>query len=299
MELEQSLRQKGVTGTMSEARFNIAGIAAATGRWILYAAIVLVFAGPFWAMLATAFSAETVQPGRMVAWPSHPSFKHLVYAWDNAGAWRYLLNSCVVVVGGLILQMSVSALAAYALARKKFVGAGLVSLLFLSTMMLPEEVIAIPLYLVLGKLPVIHASLLNSYLGMILPVAGWAFSIFVLTEFMKAIPLELEEAARIDGASEWQIFWKVVLPLVKPALGTTGIFGFLMIWDQYLLPLIVVNRESLYTLPVILATLRTDEHISPNVFIAVTLLAMIPSVLLYLGLQKQFQRGLTAGAVKG
>jgi len=299
MQLDQSLRQKGVTGTASAARFNIASVAAALGRWILYATIVLVFAGPFWAMLATAFSAESVQPGRMLAWPSHPSFKHLVYAWDNAGAWRYLLNSCVVVVGGLVLQMSVSALAAYALARKKFVGAGLVSLLFLSTMMLPEEVIAIPLYLVLGKLPVIHASLLNSYLGMILPVAGWAFSIFVLTEFMKAIPLELEEAARIDGASEWQIFWKVVLPLVRPALGTTGIFGFLMIWDQYLLPLIVVNRESLYTLPVILATLRTDEHISPNVFIAVTLLAMVPSVLLYLGLQKQFQRGLTAGAVKG
>jgi multiple sugar transport system permease protein len=299
MELNQSLRQKSVTGAVSVTRFNIARIAAVAGRWILYAAIVLVFAGPFWAMLATAFSAETVQPGHMVAWPSHPSLKHLVYAWDNAGAWRYLLNSCVVVVGGLVLQMSVSALAAYALARKKFVGAGLVSLLFLSTMMLPEEVIAIPLYLVLGKLPVIHTSLLNSYLGMILPVAGWAFSIFVLTEFMKAIPMELEEAARIDGASEWQIFWRVVLPLVKPALGTTGIFGFLMIWDQYLLPLIVVNRESLYTLPVILATLRTDEHISPNVFIAVTLLAMIPSVLLYLGLQKQFQRGLTAGAVKG
>ncbi|QOT82115.1 carbohydrate ABC transporter permease [Cupriavidus basilensis] len=299
MELNQSLRQKSVTGAVSAPRFNIARITAVAGRWILYAAIVLVFAGPFWAMLATAFSAETVQPGRMVAWPSHPSLKHLVYAWDNAGAWRYLLNSCVVVAGGLVLQMSVSALAAYALARKKFVGAGLVSLLFLSTMMLPEEVIAIPLYLVLGKLPVLHASLLNSYLGMILPVAGWAFSIFVLTEFMKAIPMELEEAARIDGASEWQIFWRVVLPLVKPALGTTGIFGFLMIWDQYLLPLIVVNRESLYTLPVILATLRTDEHISPNVFIAVTLLAMIPSVLLYLGLQKQFQRGLTAGAVKG
>jgi multiple sugar transport system permease protein len=174
-----------------------------------------------------------------------------------------------------------------------------VSLLFLSTMMLPEEVIAIPLYLVLGKLPVVHVSLLNSYLGMILPVAGWAFSIFVLTEFMKAVPMELEEAARIDGASEWQIFFNVVLPLVKPALGTTAIFGFLMIWDQYLLPLIVVNRETLYTIPVVLAALRTDEHISPNVFIAVTLLAMIPSVALYLGLQKHFQRGLTSGALKG
>jgi multiple sugar transport system permease protein len=271
----------------------------AAGRWVLYVLIVAIFAGPYWGMISTAFSADTIPPGQMVAWPRHPSLQHLVYAWNGAGAWRYLLNSCVVVVFGLVLQVGVSALAAYALARKKFVGAGIVSLVFMSTMMLPDEVIAIPLYLVLGKLPVVHLNLLNSYLGMILPVAGWAFSIFVLMEFMKAVPLELEEAARIDGASEWQIFFNVVLPLVKPALGTTAIFGFLMIWDQYLLPLIVVNRESLYTIPVILASLRTDEQISPNVFIAVTLIAMIPSIAVYLSLQKHFQRGLTAGALKG
>lgn len=285
--------------TPTQSRIRLWAAAGMAVRWLLYAVVVVIFAGPYWAMLATAFNADTVQPGQLQLWPSHPSLKHFVYAWSEAGAWRHLLNSCVVVVAGLALQITVSALAAYALARKKFVGAGVVSLLFLSTMMLPEEVIAIPLYLVLGKLPVVHVSLLNSYLGMILPVAGWAFSIFVLTEFMKAVPMELEEAARIDGASEWQIFFNVVLPLVKPALGTTAIFGFLMIWDQYLLPLIVVNRETLYTLPVVLASLRTDEHISPNVFIAVTLLAMIPSVGLYLGLQKHFQRGLTSGALKG
>lgn len=299
MNTKQTLSGHAPAMDVATPRYGFAAIAATAGRWLLYAAVIAVFAGPYWAMVATAFSAQTVQPGQMQFWPSHPSLKHLVYAWSDVGTWRYLLNSCVVVVAALALQISVSALAAYALARKKFAGAGMVSLLFLSTMMLPEEVIAIPLYLVLGKLPVVHVSLLNSYLGMILPVAGWAFSIFVLTEFMKAVPLELEEAARIDGASEWQIFFRVVLPLVKPALGVTAIFGFLMIWDQYLLPLIVVNRETLYTLPVILASLRTDEHISPNVFIAVTLLAMIPSILLYLGLQKHFQRGLTAGALKG
>lgn len=96
---------------------------------------------------------------------------------------------------------------------------------------------------------------------------------------------ELEEAARIDGASEWQIFFHVILPLVKPALGTVVTFGFIMIWDQYLLPLIVVNQDSLNTIPVILGTLRTDESITPNIFIAITLLAMLPSIIVYLGLQ--------------
>jgi len=128
---------------------------------------------------------------------------------------------------------------------------------------------------------------------------GWAFSIFMLTEFMRAIPLELEEAARVDGANDWQVFWWVILPLCKPALGTAAVFGFIMIWDQYLLPLLVTNRDSLYTLPVALATVRADETMKPAVFIAVSVIAMLPSIVVYLGLQKAFNRGLLAGAVKG
>ena len=178
-------------------------------------------------------------------------------------------------------------------------GAAVVSLLILSTMMLPEEIIAIPLYLVLGRVPLLNVNLLNSYIGMILPVAGWAFSIFVLTEFMREIPIELEEAARIDGAGELQIFLRIILPMTRPALGTVAIFGFIMIWDQYLLPLIVVNRENLYTLPVMLSHMRVDPNIPPNVFVVITVLAMLPSIAMYLSLQRYFQRGLTAGGVKG
>src|SRR5689334_20885797 len=137
-------------------------------------AIVLViigFAGPYWGMLCTAFSKATVQPGHLVLWPGEPTLDHFIYAFRDAGAGRFLLNSAIVVAIGLVLQVLVSALAAYALARKRFVGAAVVSLVILSTMMLPEEVIAIPLYLVLGKLPLLNVSLLNTYAGMILPVA--------------------------------------------------------------------------------------------------------------------------------
>ncbi|NJM42901.1 MAG: carbohydrate ABC transporter permease [Brachymonas sp.] len=250
-------------------------------------------------MVMAAFSGPTLKPGTLQFWPDSPTIEHFRFALVDAKAWRYLLNSCIVVVLGTLLQVSISALAAYSLARKKFPGLAWVSLAILSTMMLPEEVIAIPLYLVLGNMPVWNVSLLNSYAGMILPLGGWAFSIFVLTEFMRAIPMELEEAARVDGASEWQVFFQVILPLIKPALGTVTIFGFIMIWDQYLLPLIVVNKEHLYTLPVVLHSLRSDETVSPNAFIATTLVAMLPSILMYLTLQKSFNRGLMAGAVKG
>lgn len=269
------------------------------GRGIFLAALLLVFVGPFWGFAVTAFSGSSLQPGQLLLWPKQPTFDNFHYAWVQSGVWRYLLNSVIVVTIGTVLQVTVSALAAYALARKKFRGAALVSLLILSTMMLPEEVIAIPLYIVLGDLPLLGISLLNSHAGMILPVVGWAFSIFMLTEFMRRVPAELEEAARVDGANEWQIFWVVILPLVRPALGTVAVFGFIMIWDQYLLPLIVANQDSLYTLPVALATVRADETMPPAVFVAITLIAMAPSILIYLAMQKAFNRGLLMGAVKG
>ncbi|HEY1089460.1 MAG TPA: carbohydrate ABC transporter permease [Burkholderiaceae bacterium] len=268
-------------------------------RWVFYALLLTVFVGPFWAFAVTAFSGVTLQPGKLLLWPQLPTLENFRYAWVQSQVWRYLLNSVIVVTIGTVLQVSVSAMAAYALARKKFRGAALVSLLILCTMMLPEEVIAIPLYIVLGKLPLLDISLLNTHAGMILPVVGWAFSIFMLTEFMKKVPAELEEAARVDGANEWQIFWIVILPLVKPALGSVAVFGFIMIWDQYLLPLIVANREDLYTLPVALATVRADETMPPAVFVAITLIAMAPSILIYLAMQRAFNRGLLMGAVKG
>ncbi|AUG99477.1 carbohydrate ABC transporter permease [Pectobacteriaceae bacterium CE70] len=270
------------------------------GCGIIYAAVLMIFVGPFWGIIMTAFSGVTVKPGELLLWPAHFTLDNFRQAWMSVGVWKYLLNSLVVVAFGLILQVSVSSLAAYSLSRKKFRGAAIVGLIILSTMMLPEEVIAIPLYVIINwKLPVFDASISNSYLGMVLPIVGWAFSIFVLSEFMSAVPKDLEDAARVDGASEWQIFFHVILPLVRPALGTVVIFGFIMIWDQYLLPLIVVNDESMYTIQVMLRVLSSDENSSQNVFIAITLLAMLPSAIVYLGLQKYFNRGIMSGAVKG
>lgn len=269
-------------------------------RGAIYALLLIVFCGPFWGILATAFSKTTVQPGQLLIWPDQPTFDHFIYAWTEVKAWIYLFNSLLVVAIGTVLQTTVSALAAYALARKKFRGAAFISLAILSTMMLPDEVISIPLYLILHqKIPVLGVSIYNSYAALILPLVGWAFSVFLLTEFMKAVPRDLEDAARVDGANEIQIFLKVIVPLVKPALGTTTIFGFLMIWDQYLLPLIAVDDRSLYTIPVVLRSLRVDEIMQQNIFIAVTVIATVPCIVVYLLLQKQFNRGLMSGAVKG
>ena len=263
------------------------------------AVLVAVFVGPLWAVLSTAFDAGTPTPGRLSFWPGSFTADHLVTAWRDHSVWRYFLNSAIVVSAALFLQVSVSALAAYALARKRFRGAAAVLFVILTTMMLPEEVIAIPLYLVLGDLPLLNVNLLNTYAGMVLPLVGWAFSIFVLTQFMREIPVELEEAARVDGAGELRIFAQVMVPLIRPALATVTVFGFLMIWDQYLLPLIVAQDTEMLTLPVALRALRQNDLVSSSVLMAAALIALIPTVAVYLGIQRHFTRGLVSGAVKG
>jgi multiple sugar transport system permease protein len=275
----------------------LTGLPARVARFTVYIILVFVFAGPLLALMVSAF-ARTPDPTSLTLLPTEFTLDNFRAAIRH-DVLRYLLNSFVVVGGGLLLQILVSISAAYALARKRFPGLRLVFLLILSTMMLPEEVLAIPLSLVLADVPVVHVNLIGSLLGMIVPVGAWAFSILVMTEFMKEIPVELEEAARVDGAGDLRIFWSVVLPLCRPALGVIGIFGFTMIWDQYMLPLLVAQNASQFTLPLALRSLRNDEQVGVGVLLAASLLALLPSVIAFLALQRQFMRGLTSGAVKG
>jgi multiple sugar transport system permease protein len=271
-----------------------AGVAVKTA---LYAVVVFVFAGPLVALLVSSFSPVT-DPTRLTLIPRHLTLANFTTAF-HMGVLRYLLNSLIVVGGALLLQILVSISAAYALARKRFPGLRLVLLLILATMMLPEEILAIPLSLVLADVPVLHINLIGTLAGMIVPLGAWAFSILVMTEFMRDVPLELEEAARLDGAGDLRIFWSVVLPLCRPALGVIGIFGFTMIWDQYILPLLVAQDSSQFTLSLALRSLRADDQVGTGVLIASALLALLPSVIAFLALQRQFMRGLTSGAIKG
>ncbi|MEV5495163.1 carbohydrate ABC transporter permease [Nonomuraea fuscirosea] len=273
------------------------GPLATTGKVLIYGAMVVVFTGPLIGLLMSAFN-KTLDPTSFSLWPDEFTLENFIKAQDK-NVYLYLLNSFIVVGFGLLLQVLVSVFAAYSLARKKFRGMTFVMLLMLATMMLPEEIIAIPLSLVLADMPLLHVNLIGTYAGMILPVGAWGFSILVMTEFMKEVPVELEEAARIDGAGELRIFATIILPLCRPALGVIGVFGFTMIWDQYLLPLIVAPQSDMWTLPVALRSLRSDEEVGIGVLLAASLLALLPSIIAFLAFQRQFMRGLTSGAVKG
>jgi multiple sugar transport system permease protein len=276
----------------------------ASNRWwvkginlIVCALVVLVFAGPLVAIIVGAFS-DARDPSRLSLIPTGFTLENWTAALDR-NVLLYLGNSLIVVGIGLVLQMAVSVLAAYALARKQFRGAGIVLLLILATMMLPEEILAIPLAVVLSDLPVLHINLTDTLAGMIVPIVAWGFAIIVMTEFMKEVPRELEEAARIDGAGEFRIFYAVVLPTVTPALGVIGVFGFTMIWDQYLLPLLVASDSETYTLPLALSSLRADPEVGMGIVLVAAALAMLPSIIAFLAFQRSFMRGISAGAIKG
>jgi len=264
-------------------------------KTVLYAAIAVVFAGPLLALLVGAFS-RVPNPTTFSLWPDGLTLENFVVA-GRRGVYGYLLNSFIVVGLGLLLQMVVSVFASYALARKRFRGAAIVMVIVLASMMLPDEVLAIPLSVVLSDLPGLHVNLINTYAGLILPLGAWGFSIIVMTQFMREVPVSLEEAARIDGAGELRVFWSVILPVCRPALGVLGVFGFTMIWDQYLLPLIVAQQPAHFTLPIALWTLRADDQVGIGVLLAAALLALLPSVIAFLLFQRQFTRGLSVEAV--
>ncbi|KJC64966.1 carbohydrate ABC transporter membrane protein 2, CUT1 family [Agreia bicolorata] len=266
-------------------------------RLVLCIVVFFIFAAPFVLIASGAFDAAADSTA-LHLFPSQPSLEPMNVA-TGRGVWGYFLNSLVIVGGGLVLQISIAILTSYALARHRFRGQSFVLLLFLLTMMLPEEIIAIPLSQVLGDVGGLGINLRGTPWGVILPIAVWGFSILLMTEFMKEIPLEIEEAARLDGVGELRMLWTIILPLCKPVLGVVTIFGFMMIWDQYLLPLIAANDPSDYTLTVALSVLRADAQVGSGVLLFGALLALLPSLLIYLLMQKSLIRGITSGATKG
>ena len=291
-------RQSSVEGTLDTAfGWAVGDQKTLLVRGILCAILLFVFAGPILTIIVGAFDFNT-DPTALTLWPHNPSLENFRVA-AGRGIWGYFGNSLFIAGFGLLIQISVAVTAGYALARRKFYGQTIVLGIFLATMMLPEEVVAVPLAVVLGDLPLLGISIRGTIFAIILPVAASAFSILVMAAFMRDIPEEIIEAARIDGASEFRILVQVILPMSLPALGVVAIFGFNGIWDQYLLPLVAANRTEDYTITVILRSLRADVEVGTGALLAGAFLALIPSLIVYLLLQKSLVRGMTSGAIKG
>jgi raffinose/stachyose/melibiose transport system permease protein len=226
--------------------------------------------------------------------PLHPAFENYAKAWSQGGFSSYFVNSVVVTVCSVLLGTAVSVLAAYPLARYRFRGRGLLTTYFLAGLMLPIRLGIVPVFYLLNSI-----GLIDSRTGLICVYAasGVPFSIFVLTAFFRVLPVDLEEAARIDGAGELRIFAQIMVPMVRPALTTVALFQFIPLWNDFFFPLVLVEDDK-YTLPVGLTRFVAEFESSYSELYAGLVITTIPLVVLFLLATKQIVAGLTAGMSK-
>lgn len=249
-------------------------------------------------MLSSALkdSSEIFQfPPRLV--PAHPAWGNFIDAVSAFPFVRYLTNSLFIATVGTLGTVASSSLAAFAFARMRFRGANVLFVAALATLMLPDAVTLVPGYLIFNWL-----GWIGTYLPLIVPsfLGGGAFNIFLLRQFFRTIPPELDDAARIDGAGFFQVFRHVILPQSIPALVTVGLFDFVSKWNDFFGPVIYLNESKMYTLPLGLASFRDIYgNTRWNLLMAASLLATLPIVIVFFLFQKVFIQGIVTSGIKG
>jgi alpha-1,4-digalacturonate transport system permease protein len=192
-----------------------------------------------------------------------------------------------------VLTLLINSMAAYAFAKYNFRGRDGLFVMTLAMIMIPLQVILIPIYLVVSSL-----GLVNTYWGMIIPAAATPTGVFIIRQYMLTIPDELIEAARIDGAGEFRIFARIVLPLCRPALAVVAIFSILWRWNDFLWPLLIAQKEELYTLPVALALLNGQLVVPYNIVLAMSVMSIIPVLFMFVFMQRQIVQGIAQTGIK-
>lgn len=255
----------------------------------------LIMVLPMLWMLTTSIKGEDAVFSVPINWlplPAHVDNYSRAYAFVP---WpQYYFNSIFVALCHVVLVLTFCSLAGFGFAKYHFPGRSLCFVVVLSTLMIPFQVIMVPLFIVTKQL-----GWLNSYAGLIVPGAVSAFGIFLMRQFMQTLPDELFGAGRIDGASEWGLFWRIAMPLAKPALAALAIFTFTGSWDSLLWPLIVTTKVELRTLPLGLALFNSEYGNDYTGLMAATTAATLPVIVLFVLLQKQFVQGIVMTGLKG
>lgn len=268
------------------------------GDWLLAAFLIptaLVMLMPFIWMLSTSLkSAGEVFSYPPTFIPTDPQWSNYTRIFEVLPFARFFLNSLFIALAVTALQLVTCSMAAYAFARLRFRGREALFLGYLGTLMIPAQVVLIPNFIVLRYL-----GWIDSYEALILPVAFSAFGTFLLRQYFLTIPRELEDAAVVDGANNWQIYWRVILPLSGPALSALAIFAFLANWNSFLYPLIVTTSNEMSTLTVGLNTLQGQYNTAWTLLMAGSVIALLPILLVFLFAQRYFIAGITLTGMGG
>lgn len=265
-------------------------------RYLVLLVIFVISIGPLLWQLSTALKgpAENVfaYPPSLI--PSHPTLHNFVAVTQVFPLARYLLNTVIQTVGVTVGNCLFGTMAGYALARMEFRGRRFLLIALVATMVVPFQVVMINEFLVVRD---VH--LTNTLLGVIIPEACSVLSVFIMRQGYLALPREIEDAARIDGATEWQLFWRVSLPSVRGIMSVVAIFSVMSAWDDFLWPLLVLQNPNKYTLQIGLSYLSGTFSSNERVIAAGSIIAVLPLIAFFLILQRQFFQGIGQGAIKG
>lgn len=271
-------------------------IAALALRYCAILVVLCFTVGPFLWLLSTALksSTENIFAYPPVFIPAHPTLDNFFRVFDSQPFFIYLKNSLIVAALSVTLNLLFASLAAYPLARMQFKGRNFIFGVLLASMMIPFQLLMIPVYEL-----AITLGLQNSYLGLVLPHACTAFGIFFMRQAFLSIPAAVEEAAIMDGVSRIKIWWYVLLPLVKPSLATLAVFSFIAVWGDFLWPLIIIDQPSLFTLPLGVNRLSSTFSLDWRLVAAGAIFSIIPILIFFTFTQRFFIEGAMKGAVKG
>ena len=267
-----------------------------TMRWVALLAVAVAIIVPIGYAFLGGFRTTGAIRNNPAGFPDPWNFQHYETALTGGAYWQQLFNSTVIALLTVIVVVTVSALAAYVFARFQFPGREALFTLFAIGLLFPAAVAVLPLYILLRTV-----GLLDNPLGVALPQAafGIPLTIIILRPFFRSIPAELEDAAAIDGCSRFGFFWRVLLPLSRPALATVSILALVGSWNSFLLPLLILGGQEQWTLPLGVLNFSTQYSQDVAAVLAYAALSMVPALLFYAFAERQLIGGLTSGAVKG
>jgi len=277
--------------------------------YLLLLAGALIMAAPFLWMVSTSLKPASEifrMPVRLL--PSHVAWSNYSLAVAQANLGRLSINSAVVAISTTTLQVLLGSMAAYAFARLQFPGREVLFLIILMTQMIPFQIAIVPLFIIIRHMPLVGGNdwlgqggigLVNSLGGVAVPNLVSAFGIFLLRQFFLTLPVQLEDAARIDGCGEFGIYWRIVLPLSLPGVTVLALFSFVDSWNSFLWPLVVLNKEALYTVQLGLSVFRSQYQTQWHLLMAASTLITVPIVVVFTTGQHYFVRGITMSGIKG
>ncbi len=263
--------------------------------YVISLALAVIVVIPFYWMIITSLKSKGALMALPIQWiPHHPTLQSYRKVFSLFPFGKAILNSLFVSITFTVITVLSSSMAAFAIAKIRFKGSGAVFRMYLMSMMIPTQITLIPLFIIMSRL-----NLTNTYTSVISPSIFSAFSIFLLVQNLRSLPDDFMEAAKIDGASLWTIFLRIIMPMEKPVLATLVITTFMGAWNDYLWPLVMLSDKNKMTLTLALNTLNGQYGTEYNVLMAGCLISMIPIIVVYIIAQTQMKKGITAGGVKG